>query len=78
MEDIRPATLSGKEAAKYLGISYWLILDLAKRNQIPCIHAGTRVLFRKETLDLWMQNQEIKSMQPAAIDPVGYGTLRKV
>lgn len=53
---IRPVTITAKDVAKYIGISYWLILDMAKKNQIPCIHAGDRVLFRKGTLDRWMQD----------------------
>jgi len=69
-------TINAKEAAQYIGISYWLILDMAKKCIIPCIHAGDRVLFRKETLELWMQNQETQSMQPEK--PAGYGTIRRV
>ena len=55
---IRPATLSAKEAATYLGISYGLILELAKRKEIPHIRAGARVLFRQSTLDEWMEKRE--------------------
>lgn len=69
------ATITAKEAAKYIGISYWLVLDMAKKNLIPCIHAGDRVLFRKETLDRWMENQETQSIQPINS---GYGNIRKI
>lgn len=31
MEEIKPVTIIGKQAAKYIGISYWLTLDLAKK-----------------------------------------------
>jgi excisionase family DNA binding protein len=56
------STLRAKEAAAYLGISYWLILELAKKKEIPHIRAGSRVLFRRESLDEWMQNQEAASV----------------
>lgn len=52
------STLKAKEAAGYLGISYWLILEMAKRGEIPHIRAGSRVLFRRESLDGWMDEQE--------------------
>ncbi len=52
------STLRAKEAAKYLGVSYWLILEMAKKREIPHIRAGSLVLFRRETLDSWMKEQE--------------------
>ena len=52
------STLRAKEAATYLGISYWLVLEMAKRGEIPHIRAGNRVLFRRESLDRWMTQQE--------------------
>ena len=70
--------MSAKEAAKYLGISYGLILEMVKRNQINAIHASSRVLFRKETIDNWMHNQEMQSTQTVAkpTENTAYGTLR--
>ncbi|MDW7685179.1 MAG: helix-turn-helix domain-containing protein [Bacillota bacterium] len=52
------ATLTAKEAAEYLGVSYWLILELVKRKELGCIRAGGRVLFRQSSLDEWMDQQE--------------------
>ena len=75
---IKPATITGKEAAKYIGISYWLVLDLAKKGKIPCIKAGDRYLFRKETLDRWMQDQEAESIQPVDMNNVGIGKIRRI
>ncbi len=57
------STLKAKEAAKYLGISYWLILERAKRGEIPHIRAGSLVLFRRETLDSWMEQQEQENLK---------------
>ena len=36
IEKMQRTTLTAKEAAEYLGISYWLITQLVKRKQIPC------------------------------------------
>ena len=52
------ATLTAKEAAAFLGISYWLILELVKRKKLKAIHAGGRVLFRESSLISWMDSQE--------------------
>lgn len=73
MELVKPATISAAEAANYTGISYGLLLKMARNNQIPFIHAGDRYLFRKETLDTWMREQEQKSMHPQQL----YG-VRKI
>ena len=48
LDNIKRTTLTAKEAAEYLGISYWLITQLVKRKQIPCSRVGKRILFRKE------------------------------
>lgn len=55
---IQKATLSSREAAEYLGISYWLLLELIKRGEITPIRAGGRYLFRQAGLDDWMTRQE--------------------
>ncbi len=55
-------TMSAKQAAGYLGVSYWKILDMAKQGEIPHIRAGSLVLFRQETLDRWLASQEKESV----------------
>ena len=52
-EKMQRTTLTAKEAAEYLGISYWLITQLVRRKQIPCSRVGKRILFRKEALDIY-------------------------
>ena len=52
------STFTAKEASAYLGISYWLILEMAKRGEVPHFRAGKIVLFRQQTLDDWMGWQE--------------------
>ena len=61
-ESIKRSTLTAKEAAEYLGISYWLITQLVRRKQIPCSRVGKRILFRKEALDIYLSKQENDSL----------------
>lgn len=63
VERIQRTTLTAKEAAKYLGISYWLITQLVKRKQIPCSRVGKRILFRKEILDIYLSEKEKNSLE---------------
>ena len=56
-------TLTAKEAAEYLGISYWLITQLVRRKQIPCSRVGKRILFRKEALDIDLSKKENDSLE---------------
>lgn len=51
-------TITAREAAEYLGISYWKLLQLVKAGKIPHIRLPGRVLFRRKTLDEWMEEQE--------------------
>ena len=55
--------MKAREAAAYLGVSYWLLLEMAKRGEVPHIRAGKLVLFRKEALDDWMRQQEQLSVR---------------
>lgn len=56
---IECVTLSSAEAAKYLGISYWLMLELVKRGDIHPIKIGKKgKFFRQTALDEWMSKQE--------------------
>lgn len=51
-------TMSRKDAAIFIGISEWLLWRLTKEGQIPSFKAGSRVLYRRETLEKWMTEQE--------------------
>lgn len=65
VDRIKRTTLTAKEAAQYLGISYWLITQLVKRKQIPCSRVGRRILFRKEILDIYLSEKEKDSLEIA-------------
>ena len=60
---MRPITLKAKDAAQYLGCSYWKLLDMAKKSEIPHIRVGKLVLFRQATLDRWLTEQETASCE---------------
>ncbi|MFA6941438.1 MAG: excisionase family DNA-binding protein [Clostridiaceae bacterium] len=62
MANIKPTTFTAQEAADYIGISYWLVLEMAKKHEIPVISCGSRKLFRKEAIDKWMDEKEKQSM----------------
>ena len=62
LEKVTRTTLTMKETAEYLGVSYWLVTQLVKRKKIPCSRVGGKVLFRKEALDNYLQKQEEDSI----------------
>lgn len=51
-------TITVKEVADYIGISKDLVYQLVREHKIPHLRIGRRILFRKESLNLWMSNQE--------------------
>lgn len=63
MTDLERVTLPAKPAARYLGISYWKLLELVRVGKIPHIRVGGRILFRKEGLDRWLEEQEAASIR---------------
>lgn len=70
-------TLRPQEAAEYLGISYGQVQAMARRREIPFTPAGKIRLFRKDTLDKWMDEKERESLRKDHEDS-GFGTLRKI
>lgn len=69
------ATIPAKAGAEYLGLSYWKTLEMVKAGKLPHIRVGGdkagRVLFRRESLDRWLEEQENASVCQAEPDPVG-------
>lgn len=78
VNEVVSVTMKAKDAANYLGISYWLLLEMTKQNKIPYIPCGARKLFRKEALEKWMQEQELKTSTTIEDSDNQYGTLRKI
>ena len=57
LQKVQRTTLTMKEAAEYLGISYWLINQLVRKKQIPCSKVGGKILFRVQALDEYLSNK---------------------
>lgn len=62
LQKVQRTTLTMKEAAAYLGISYWLINQLVRRKQIPCSKVGGKFLFRVQALDEYLSKKEQESV----------------
>ena len=69
--------LTAKETAEYLRISYWTLMDKARKGEIPCIRIGKRVVFSMERLDKWMEEQESRNYHGGTTGKQ-YGVLRKI
>lgn len=50
-------------AAEYIGCRYDKLLQLVRRREIPHYRIGRRIFFTRETLDLWLDDLEKKSIQ---------------
>lgn len=61
-QEVKRITLTMREAADYLGISYWLINQLVKKKQIPYSKVGGKFLFRVQALDEYLTKKEKDSM----------------
>lgn len=60
--EIQRTTLTMREAAEYLEISYWLINQLVRRKEIPCSKVGGKFLFRVQVLDEYLSSKEQESV----------------
>lgn len=58
-------TLCIKELSEYLKCSISLIRKYVRNKEIPFFRIGNRLYFKKESIDLWIHNQEISNMQIA-------------
>ena len=62
LQKVQRTTLTMKEAAEYLGISYCLINQLVRRKEIPCSKVGGKFLFRIQVLDEYLSSKEQESV----------------
>ena len=62
LQKVQRTTLTMKEAAEYLGISYWLINQLVRRKEIPCSKVGGKFLFRVQVLNEYLNSKERESI----------------
>lgn len=50
-------TITAKEVAAYLGVHPDTIYCMVKENRIPHLRLRNRILFTKESVDWWIQDQ---------------------
>ena len=62
-QEVKRITLTMREAAEYLEISYWLINQLVKKKQIPYSKVGGKFLFRVKSLDEYLCEKERASVR---------------
>ena len=51
-------TLNTDEVAEYLGISKTLVYTLVREQRIPFIRLGKRLLFKLDSIDRWLKENE--------------------
>lgn len=51
--------LSMKQAAEYLGVSLKIVRDLVENNAFKVIPLAGVIKIRKQTLDAWLESQEV-------------------
>lgn len=51
-----------EEVAKYLNCSVSCIRTLVRKKEIPYFRIGNRLNFNKESIDIWIHNQEIQNL----------------
>lgn len=54
IEPIRRTTLTVEEIAIYLGLSKDMIYKLVRGKRIPHVRVGSRILFKRESIDKWL------------------------
>ncbi|MCC8097086.1 MAG: helix-turn-helix domain-containing protein [Eubacterium sp.] len=61
METNKNNLMDSYEAADFLHISYWHLMDLVRRGKIPHIRFSRKVLFRETTLRKFILDLEAQS-----------------
>lgn len=54
-----------KELSEYLQISSSSVRKLVRENSVPYFRILSKILFNKESIDLWLKNKEIKLLYPS-------------
>jgi len=54
VETLAPRLLSQREAATYLGVSYWTLRDLTFRGDLPYLRIKRRILIDRADLDTYI------------------------
>lgn len=57
MEPIKRSTLTVHEVAEYLGVSSDMLYILCREKRIAHFRIGRRILFKKEAIEKWIDDQ---------------------
>ena len=64
---IERRTLTVEEVAQYIGVSKDLIYIMVREKSIPFIRIGSRrILFKRESIDQWLSEQEVMAHEQNA------------
>lgn len=63
LEPIKRSTLTVLEVAEYLGVSKDTIYIMAREKRIPHFRIGSRVLFKRNAIDEWIESQMIEGIE---------------
>jgi excisionase family DNA binding protein len=55
--------MTPKDAAAYIGCSEYTIRDMARKKKVPHYRIGSKIMFRKSTLDKWIAQQEAENYE---------------
>lgn len=62
LDTIERSTLTTYEVAEYLGVSVDMIYKLVREKKIVHFRIGSRILFKKEAIEQWIEKQMEESM----------------
>lgn len=65
MRELQRKTITAQEAADYIGVHIDTIYTMVRQKEIPHIRVRRRILFKTDTLDAWMNDQESNSCKEA-------------
>ena len=51
-------TFNVTEIAEYLGVSRELIYSMVSKNEVPHVRISSRILFKRESIDRWLEEIE--------------------
>ncbi|MGO4346324.1 helix-turn-helix domain-containing protein [Paenibacillus sp. MCAF9] len=50
-----------KDAAPYIGASEYKLREMVREKLVPAYRIGSKIMFRKTTLDQWIEQQEAQN-----------------
>lgn len=63
LEPIKRSTLTVEEIAEYIGVSIDMIYKMTREKAIPHFRVGRRILFKKDSVDKWIEFQMIEGIE---------------